>query len=164
MSSTALLEIELLDINDNSPEADDVIEREIPRSSKINHVIVSQINATDRDSGRNALLTFGNNYFLCTTIIKLAKFFSLVPIHIHVGFIKLLITLCTNRWFVVFFKEFTTNNSNDDRYTYFKMNATNGEISIAKNLTTLQLDSVALTVNVSDNGLPQRLSTSVMVC
>lgn len=63
-----------------------------------------------------------------------------------------------------FFKEFTTNNSNDDRYTYFKMNATNGEISIAKNLTTLQLDSVALTVNVSDNGLPQRLSTSVMVC
>lgn len=44
------------------------------------------------------------------------------------------------------------------------MNATNGEISIAKNLTTLQLDSVELTVIVSDDGLPRRLSTSVMVC
>lgn len=64
LSSTALLEIELLDINDNSPEADDVIEREIPRSSEIDYVIVSQINATDRDSGRNALLSFGNKYFL----------------------------------------------------------------------------------------------------
>lgn len=64
LSSTALLEIELLDINDNSPEADDVIEREIPRSSEVDYVIVSQINATDRDSGRNALLSFGNKYFL----------------------------------------------------------------------------------------------------
>lgn len=63
LSSTALLEIELLDINDNSPEADDVIEREIPRSSEIDYVIVSQINATDRDSGRNALLSFSNKYF-----------------------------------------------------------------------------------------------------
>lgn len=64
LSSTALLEIELLDINDNSPEADDVIEREIPRSSEVDYVIVSQINATDRDSGRNALLSFGDKYFL----------------------------------------------------------------------------------------------------
>lgn len=64
LSSTALLEVELLDINDNSPEADDVIEREIPRSSEVDYVIVSQINATDRDSGRNALLSFGNKYFL----------------------------------------------------------------------------------------------------
>ncbi|XP_052700895.1 protocadherin Fat 4-like isoform X2 [Crassostrea angulata] len=114
LSSTALLEIELLDINDNSPEADDVIEREIPRSSEIDYVIVSQINATDRDSGRNALLSF----------------------------------------------DFSTN---DDGYSYFKIDATNGKISIAKNLTTLQLDSVELTVIVSDDGLPQPLSTSVMV-
>lgn len=100
MSSTALLEIELLDINDNSPEADDVIEREIPRSSKIDHVIVSQINATDRDSGRNALLTFGNNYFLCTMIFNLLNSFSLIPNHIHVGFIKLLITFIIQNGFL----------------------------------------------------------------
>ena len=59
MSSRAVLDIELVDINDNAPEADDTITTEIPRASNISHVIVSQINATDKDSGENGALKFG---------------------------------------------------------------------------------------------------------
>ena len=59
MSSRAVLIIELLDINDNAPETDDTITTEIPRASNISHVIVSQINATDKDSGENGALKFG---------------------------------------------------------------------------------------------------------
>jgi hypothetical protein len=55
--------IELLDINDNSPEADDIMRREVLRSSNIGHVIVDVIHATDKDSGVNALLNFGTNLY-----------------------------------------------------------------------------------------------------
>ncbi|XP_055998637.1 protocadherin Fat 4-like isoform X2 [Ostrea edulis] len=113
LSSTSLLSIELLDINDNSPEADDIIRREVRRSRNISHVIVDVINATDKDSGVNALLNFA-------------------------------------------FKSGIGNND------YFKINSTNGQISIAKDLSGLQEDRIVLDVIVSDSGQPV-LTTTVKV-
>ncbi|XP_062575471.1 protocadherin Fat 4-like [Saccostrea cucullata] len=112
-SSTALLVIELLDVNDNAPESDDVIQIEILRSINISHVIVDFINATDKDSGNNALIEFA---FADTS----------------------------------------------GAYSFFAINSSSGEISIAKNLSKLQVDSAELYVIVSDKGNPP-LSTNVTV-
>ncbi|XP_061172273.1 protocadherin Fat 4-like [Saccostrea echinata] len=111
--STALLMVEILDVNDNAPESDDVIQIEILRSVNISQVIVDFINATDKDSGDNALIGFA---FADTS----------------------------------------------GAYDYFAINPSSGEISIAKDLSELQVDFTELYVIVSDKGEPP-LSTNVTV-
>ena len=61
---------------------------------------------------------------------------------------------------VWYLSEFLSTNGT---YSYFQIDSTNGEITIAKTLDTLlKFDAVQLIVIVSDNGRPS-LSTSVMV-
>lgn len=62
--------------------------------------------------------------------------------------------------FVWYLSEFLSTNGT---YSYFQIDSTNGEITLAKTLDTLlKFDAVQLIVIVSDNGQPS-LSTTVMV-